>query len=195
MRANSLHYFLSFILLLSLPRFSFFQKTFPFFSSSSFDLFSPPHHLLRPSLRHYPMSNPNTNGDLTSPLLSSTDEVILTISEPRANGDSATTSPPLNPYDFIGAPPLEIPPPSPIDPFRNHTPGFGGFYEWCKILICLPVAALRLALFGLSIGVGYAVTWVALQGWKDMSCPLTPWRRRLMWITRICARCILFSFG
>ncbi|XP_078161999.1 calcineurin B subunit-like protein isoform X1 [Carex rostrata] len=140
------------------------------------------------------MSNPSTNGELTSPLLSTSD-VILTISDSTANGHSVTTSPPPNPFDFLGASPLEIPPPSPIDPFRNHTLGIRGLYEWCKILICLPIAAVRLALFGLSLAVGYAVTWVALRGWKDLRSPLTPWRRRLMWVTRISARCILFSFG
>jgi hypothetical protein len=163
-----------------------------FTSSSSSSLSLSLSLSLSPS--HYPMPTSSTDGELTSPLLSA-DEVILAISEQMSNGDSTTTSPPSNPYDFIGAPPLEIPQLSPVDPFRNHTPGFGGLYEWCKILICLPIAALRLALFGLSIAVGYAATWVALLGWKDLSCPLPSWRHRLMWITRICARCILFSFG
>uniref|UniRef100_A0A0D3GKR4 EF-hand domain-containing protein n=1 Tax=Oryza barthii TaxID=65489 RepID=A0A0D3GKR4_9ORYZ len=60
-----------------------------------------------------------------------------------------------------------------------------------------------LVLFGLSIAVGYAATWVALRGWVDVreraaqegAGPMPAWRRRLMWITRISARCILFSFG
>lgn len=194
MRPVTLHYFIAFILLLSLC--SSFTKTFllPKFSSSFLSTSSPFPFFFSLSLYHYPMSNPSTNGELTSPLLSTSD-VILTISDSTANGHSVTTSPPPNPFDFLGASPLEIPPPSPIDPFRNHTLGIRGLYEWCKILICLPIAALRLALFGLSLAVGYAVTWVALRGWKDVSSPLTPWRRRLMWVTRISARCILFSFG
>ncbi|KAJ4776558.1 Lysophospholipid acyltransferase LPEAT2 [Rhynchospora pubera] len=188
------HYFIAFILVLSSPvPHSVFYKNEKPFSFSSFHSTCSLLISISLSLSHYPMSNPTTNGDLTSPLLS---DVILTISDQTTNGDCATTtSPPPNPYDFLGAPPLEIAPPSPIDPFRNHTPGFRGLYEWCKILIILPVVALRLVLFGLCIAVGYVATWVALQGWKDLSLPLTSWRRRLMWITRICARCILFSFG
>ncbi|KAJ3672426.1 hypothetical protein LUZ60_007147 [Juncus effusus] len=127
---------------------------------------------------------------LTAPLLSDSDAVIT------IHSDSVTTpSPPSNPFDFLSVAPLTIPEMTPIDPFRNHTPGFGGVYEWCKMLILLPVVVVRLALFGLSICIGYAVTWVALRGWKDASRPLTAWRRRMMWVTRISARCILFSFG
>ncbi|CAN6173572.1 unnamed protein product [Urochloa humidicola] len=93
--------------------------------------------------------------------------------------------------------------PSPADPFRNGTPAWGGgVYAWARTLLLLPVAALRLALFGLSIAIGYAATWVALRGWADVqgrpregAGPMPALRRRLMWITRISARCILFSFG
>ncbi|CAN6215653.1 unnamed protein product [Urochloa humidicola] len=93
--------------------------------------------------------------------------------------------------------------PSPADPFRNGTPAWGGgVYAWARTLLLLPVAALRLALFGLAIAIGYAATWVALRGWADVqdrpregTGPMPAWRRRLMWITRISARCILFSFG
>ncbi|EEE66342.1 hypothetical protein OsJ_22632 [Oryza sativa Japonica Group] len=92
---------------------------------------------------------------------------------------------------------------SPADPFRNGTPGWCGAYELVRALVCAPVAAARLVLFGLSIAVGYAATWVALRGWVDVreraaqegAGPMPAWRRRLMWITRISARCILFSFG
>ncbi|KAL5225622.1 hypothetical protein ABZP36_012261 [Zizania latifolia] len=91
---------------------------------------------------------------------------------------------------------------SPSDPFLNGTPAWGGVYELLKLLLCAPVAAVRLVLFGLSIAVGYAATWVALRGWTDLrertkegASPMPAWRRRLMWITRISARCILFSFG
>ncbi|CAD6335420.1 unnamed protein product [Miscanthus lutarioriparius] len=93
--------------------------------------------------------------------------------------------------------------PSPADPFRNGTPAWGGgAYAWARTLLLLPVAAVRLALFGLAIAIGYAATWVALRGWVDTrgrpregGGPMPAWRRRLMWITRISARCILFSFG
>jgi lysophosphatidylcholine acyltransferase / lyso-PAF acetyltransferase len=93
--------------------------------------------------------------------------------------------------------------PSPADPFRNGTPAWcGGAYAWARTLLLLPVAAVRLALFGLAIAIGYAATWVALRGWADTHVrpregggPMPAWRRRLMWITRISARCILFSFG
>jgi lysophosphatidylcholine acyltransferase/lyso-PAF acetyltransferase len=92
---------------------------------------------------------------------------------------------------------------SPADPFRNATPAWGGgVYAWARTLLLLPVAALRLAMFGLAIAIGYAATWVALRGWADVqdrpregAGPMPAWRRRLMWITRISARCILFSFG
>ncbi|XP_066378532.1 lysophospholipid acyltransferase LPEAT2-like [Miscanthus floridulus] len=93
--------------------------------------------------------------------------------------------------------------PSPADPFRNGTPAWGGgAYASARTLLLLPVAAVRLALFGLAIAIGYAATWVALRGWADThgrlregGGPMPAWRRRLMWITRISARCILFSFG
>ncbi|KAL5199667.1 hypothetical protein ABZP36_020870 [Zizania latifolia] len=91
---------------------------------------------------------------------------------------------------------------SPADPFLNRTPAWCGVYELVKVLLCAPVAAVRLLLFGLSITVGYAATWVALRGWVDVreraqegAGPMPAWRRHLMWITRISARCILFSFG
>uniref|UniRef100_K3XX94 Phospholipid/glycerol acyltransferase domain-containing protein n=1 Tax=Setaria italica TaxID=4555 RepID=K3XX94_SETIT len=93
--------------------------------------------------------------------------------------------------------------PSPADPFRNGTPAWGGgVYAWARTLLLAPVAAVRLVLFGLAIAIGYAATWVALRGWADVqdrpregAGPMPAWRRRLMWITRISARCILFSFG
>ncbi|KAL6603299.1 hypothetical protein ACP70R_043660 [Stipagrostis hirtigluma subsp. patula] len=92
---------------------------------------------------------------------------------------------------------------SPADPFRNGTPAWGGgLYGWLRTLLCAPVAVVRLALFGLAIAVGYAATWVALRGWAETAGrpregggPMPAWRRRLMWVTRISARCILFSFG
>lgn len=101
-----------------------------------------------------------------------------------------------NPFAFIGAHDgFEVPGSSTIDPFRNHTPKIEGLYEWLKILICLPVAAVRLVLFGLCLFVGYVTTRLALYGWKDRQNPMPRWRCRLMWVTRVCARAILFSFG
>lgn len=88
-----------------------------------------------------------------------------------------------------------MPGPTTLDPFRNHTPSIEGLYEWVKILVCLPIAALRLVLFGLCLAVGYVATRCALQGWEDKQNPMPKWRCRLMWITRLCTRCILFSFG
>ncbi|XP_042506579.1 lysophospholipid acyltransferase LPEAT2-like isoform X4 [Macadamia integrifolia] len=71
-----------------------------------------------------------------------------------------------NPFDEIGAGSFSIPPQSTIDPFRNNTPNIEGLYEWLKIL-----------------------------GWKDKQNPMPRWRCRIMCITRMCSRCILFSFG
>ncbi|KAA8515976.1 hypothetical protein F0562_019155 [Nyssa sinensis] len=100
-----------------------------------------------------------------------------------------------NPFEFLGARGLAVPRPTTVDPFRNHTPRIEGVYEWLKILICLPIALIRLVLFGLCLLVGYVATKFALQGWKDKQNPMPKWRCRLMWVTRICTRCILFSFG
>ncbi|KAF7153998.1 hypothetical protein RHSIM_Rhsim01G0160000 [Rhododendron simsii] len=100
-----------------------------------------------------------------------------------------------NPFEFLGASRIHVPPTCTIDPFRNHTPRIEGVYEWLKILVCVPIAILRLLLFGLSLLVGYLATKFALHGWKDKQNPMPKWRCRLMWVTRICARCILFSFG
>ncbi|KAL3616602.1 Lysophospholipid acyltransferase lpeat2 [Castilleja foliolosa] len=101
-----------------------------------------------------------------------------------------------NPFAFIGAHDgFDVPGSSTIDPFRNHTPSVEGLYEWLKIVICLPIAAVRLLIFGLSLSVGYLATIAALHGWKDRQNPMPKWRCGLMWVTRICARVILFSFG
>ncbi|KAH1256190.1 Lysophospholipid acyltransferase LPEAT2 [Glycine max] len=137
------------------------------------------------------------DSDLTSPLLSSSsssssDHVVVTV-HPSA-------APPRNPFRVLGTDDdddddLSVPPPSTLDPFRNRTPAIEGLYEWAKTVLCLPLAALRLAIFGLCLALGYVATKVALQGWKDKENPMPKWRCRVMWITRLCARCILFSFG
>ncbi|XXG67118.1 hypothetical protein AAC387_Pa06g0536 [Persea americana] len=100
-----------------------------------------------------------------------------------------------NPFEFIGVEAFSLPPPSPIDPFRNHTPSIDGIYEWLKIVICIPVALVRLVLFGLFLVVGFVATKLALLGWSDKEQPLPKWRCGVMWVTRICSRCILFCFG
>ncbi|KAI0493950.1 hypothetical protein KFK09_024080 [Dendrobium nobile] len=110
------------------------------------------------------------------------------------DGAAATVLEESNPFEFIRAPAFSLPPPTPIDPFRNHTPSMG-VYEWCKVVVCLPIALARLVLFGLALALGYLATKIALYGWKDRQRPMPRWRCRFMWVTRICARCILFSFG
>ncbi|XP_068649995.1 lysophospholipid acyltransferase LPEAT2 [Aristolochia californica] len=139
--------------------------------------------------------------DLTAPLLhgsrllvSSEAELIVDIDGP-GNGALGPVVESHNPYGFLGAGFISLPPPSPVDPFRNNTPEIGGLYEWLKIVVCIPIALLRLVIFGLSLLVGYLATKLALEGWKDKHNPLPKWRCRIMWITRLCSRCILFSFG
>ena len=100
-----------------------------------------------------------------------------------------------NPYAFLGSDWFDVPRQPTLDPFRNHTAEIGGAYEWLKILLCLPLAAVRLALFGACLAVGYLATKLALEGWKDKQNPMPKWRCRVMWITRVCSRGILFSFG
>ncbi|KAJ8900389.1 hypothetical protein K2173_025029 [Erythroxylum novogranatense] len=100
-----------------------------------------------------------------------------------------------NPFEFIGSEGLSVPPSCTVDPFRNGTPYVNGVYEVIKIVVCLPVAVARLVLFGLCLVVGFVATKFALEGWKDKHNPMPKWRSRLMWITRVCARFILFSFG
>lgn len=102
---------------------------------------------------------------------------------------------PQNPFEFLGVDGFCVPTSTTADPFRNHTLKISGFYEWVKILICIPIAAIRLVIFGLTLLVGYVVTLIAIHGWKDKHNPMPRWRSNLMWVTRLCARCILFSFG
>ncbi|RZR94060.1 hypothetical protein BHM03_00022677 [Ensete ventricosum] len=140
------------------------------------------------------MADPNC--DLNSPLLHErAPEVSLDVNGFIDRGSEAATTAPENAFEFLGVPPLALPLMSPVDPFRNHTPTIAGLYEWCKTILCLPIAAVRLVLFGIVIAVGYLATVAALCGWKDKQRPLPRWRCRVMWITRLCARCILFSFG
>ncbi|KVH88278.1 Calcium-binding EF-hand [Cynara cardunculus var. scolymus] len=100
-----------------------------------------------------------------------------------------------NPYGFIGSNGFEVPGSTTVDPFRNHTPTIEGVYEWLKVLVCVPIALVRLVLFGLCLSIGYFATKFALHGWKDKHNPMPRWRCRVMWITRLCTRGILFAFG
>ncbi|CAN8286262.1 unnamed protein product [Cochlearia groenlandica] len=102
---------------------------------------------------------------------------------------------PNNPFGFLSESDPPILGPKTVDPFRNDTPRVYGLYEAIKIAICLPIALIRLVLFGASLAIGYLATKLALAWWKDKHNPMPQWRCRIMWITRICTRCILFSFG
>ncbi|XP_059456277.1 lysophospholipid acyltransferase LPEAT2 [Corylus avellana] len=150
--------------------------------------------------------------DLSSPLLSSqpsdSSHLILTVQDSDScnqcsnnnnnrnhqNGRSSHDNS-INPFEFLGSKGLDVPGPATVDPFRNGSPRIDGLYEWVKILVCLPIAVARLVLFGVCLVVGFLATKVALQGWKDRQSPMPRWRSRIMWVTRICARLILFSFG
>ena len=151
---------------------------------------------------------------IDAPLLSSqsSDELILTVRDddsgpepvPQPEEQSSTqshiqpneTNPSSsNPFGFLGCEELSVPPLITVDPFRNNTPTIDGVYEWLKIVVCLPIALVRLVIFGLCLSIGYLATRLALEGWKDKQNPMPRWRCRLMWITRICARFILFAFG
>ncbi|XVF22654.1 hypothetical protein REPUB_Repub12eG0190100 [Reevesia pubescens] len=112
----------------------------------------------------------------------------------RINNENGHVSSP-NPYEFLGAGDFSVPAPTTVDPFRNGTPFISGVYEVIKILLCLPIALARLVLFGVCLAVGYIATRIALEGWKDKQNPMPKWRCRIMWVTRVCARLILFSFG
>jgi lysophosphatidylcholine acyltransferase/lyso-PAF acetyltransferase len=149
--------------------------------------------------------------DLSSPLLSSQPSdpphLILTVQDSDSrnqcnnnnnrnhqNGRSSHDNG-KNPFEFLGSKGLDVPGPATVDPFRNGSPRIDGLYEWVKILVCLPIAVARLVLFGVCLVVGFLATKVALQGWKERQSPMPRWRSRIMWVTRICARLILFSFG
>ncbi|CAG7881165.1 unnamed protein product [Brassica rapa] len=141
------------------------------------------------------------NPDLSSPLITS-DQPEVSISIDDDDGDDHHPRGfefdhlnPINPFGFLtdAEPPVRNP--TTVDPFRNDTPGVCGLYEAVKIVICLPVALVRLVLFGASLAVGYLATKLALSGWRDRHNPMPQWRCRIMWVTRFCTRCILFSFG
>lgn len=153
--------------------------------------------------------------DISKPLLPHSPHLILTIqqnAEPQTNqrssprnqhrnhnhvgkGKDSNADSRNNPFSFLGSDWFKVPGMNTVDPFLNHTVKIEGIYEWVKIVICLPIALVRLVIFGVCLSVGYIATKLALQGWKDRQNPMPKWRCRIMWITRISARCILFSFG
>lgn len=151
--------------------------------------------------------------DLSAPFLPSSDssqpssdepQLIITVhdenspnQDPQTQQQSSDTHLEIldNPFEFLGLDGFDLPGSTAVDPFRNHTLRIEGVYEWVKIVICLPIALVRLVLFGLCLSVGYVATKTALYGWKDKENPMPKWRCRLMWVTRLVTRGILFSFG
>ncbi|GMY09431.1 lysophospholipid acyltransferase LPEAT2 isoform X2, partial [Fagus crenata] len=137
------------------------------------------------------------DSDLSSPLLPSDPppppppHLILTVHDDTRNRNNISK----NPYEFLGSKGVEVGGPPTVDPFLNKTARIQGLYEWVKVLLCLPIAVVRLLFFGFCLVVGFVATKVALQGWKDRQSPMPSWRSKIMWITRLSARCILFSFG
>lgn len=141
------------------------------------------------------MADHNT---ITSPLLPS-DHLILTVDSDSnsASSTNTTDSPISNPFSALGfsGGELTVPAGITVDPFQNYKAGINSFYEWVKTIVCIPLALVRLVIFGLCLAIGYVATKLALYGWKDKENPMPRWRSRIMWITRIAARFILFSFG
>nr|XP_024380993.1 lysophospholipid acyltransferase LPEAT2-like isoform X2 [Physcomitrium patens] len=84
---------------------------------------------------------------------------------------------------------------STIDPFVNRTPATKGLYESLKTLLLLPVLVARLLVIGVILVVGFVATKLALAGWDKSESVLPIWRRKLMFVTRLCGRGILFCFG
>ncbi|XP_058759787.1 lysophospholipid acyltransferase LPEAT2-like isoform X2 [Vicia villosa] len=136
---------------------------------------------------------------LTSPLLPS-DHLILTVDSDSSSASStatATVSPISNPFATLGfsGGELTVPPGITVDPFQNNKAGIDGVYEWVKTIVCIPLALVRLVIFGLCLAIGYVATKLALYRWRDKENPMPRWRSGIMWVTRIAARFILFSFG
>lgn len=82
-----------------------------------------------------------------------------------------------------------------IDPFINKTPTISGLYAKLRSVLLLPVLVLRLLLVGVILVVGFVATKLALAGWEKGQEVLPRWRRRLMIVTRLCGRGVLFCFG
>jgi lysophosphatidylcholine acyltransferase/lyso-PAF acetyltransferase len=136
----------------------------------------------------------NGNGNIIHSFFINREEEV-SASSANYSDCSSTGNEEDNPFSFMGNRPPSLGSPSSIDPFRNHTPDIVGLYEWIKIVICLPLAVVRLVLFGLVLAVGFLATKLAIQGWNDRHNPMPKWRCRIMLITRLSSRCILFCFG
>lgn len=137
----------------------------------------------------------NGNDNIIHSFFINREEEEVSASSASYSDCSSTGNEEDNPFSFMGNRPPSLGSPSSIDPFRNHTPDIVGLYEWIKIVICLPLAVVRLVLFGLVLAVGFLATKLAIQGWNDRHNPMPKWRCRIMLITRLCSRCILFCFG
>ncbi|KAI3800486.1 hypothetical protein L1987_28577 [Smallanthus sonchifolius] len=120
---------------------------------------------------------------------------VLTINDHPNQDSTPPTEENPNPYGVLGSDGFEAPVSTTMDPFRNQTPEIAGVYEWVKMVVMVPIALVRLVLFGLCLLIGYIATKFALHGWKDKQNPMPRWRCRVMYVTRLCSRAILFSFG
>ncbi|XP_071717800.1 lysophospholipid acyltransferase LPEAT2-like isoform X2 [Rutidosis leptorrhynchoides] len=144
---------------------------------------SPSHHIL------------TINDQLGSPQFATPTNQVSILNDTQLDINDGYVRSEENPYGIIGSDGIEAPGSTTVDPFRNTTPNIEGLYEWVKMLVILPIVLVRLVLFLLCLIVGYGATNFALHGWKDKQNPMPKWRCRVMWITRLCARGILFSFG
>uniref|UniRef100_A0A7I4ADL1 Phospholipid/glycerol acyltransferase domain-containing protein n=2 Tax=Physcomitrium patens TaxID=3218 RepID=A0A7I4ADL1_PHYPA len=82
-----------------------------------------------------------------------------------------------------------------IDPFLNKTPAVRGMYENLKTVLLLPLMVVRLLVILMILVVGFIATKIALAGWENGQSVLPRWRRKLMSVTRLCGRGILFCYG
>eukprot|EP00250_Pteridium_aquilinum_P033674 c6060_g1_i1 orf=593-2368(-) len=119
--------------------------------------------------------------------------------EISANGESYGR--PLNDslhglYSFLGDQPSLGPMPT-IDPFRNHSEEIGSLYEWIKVVLCSPLAIIRLLLIMFVTVGGVLIAKLLLLGWKEKekNVPMPRWRRNIVYITRLFARLVLFFCG
>lgn len=97
-------------------------------------------------------------------------------------------------YSFLGDQPTLGPMPI-IDPFRNQSEEIGSIYEWIKLLLCLPLAIIRLLLISLVTVGGFLIAKLLLLGWNEKIVPMPKWRRNILYITRLLGRLVLFFCG
>ncbi|XP_076908264.1 lysophospholipid acyltransferase LPEAT2-like [Bidens hawaiensis] len=165
---------------------------------------SPADDLRRPLLpstavNHHTPTNPNHIITITNPQIKIQPQTPTNQDSPsrfKLYTDPATTEQTeQNPYRILGSDGFDPSGSTTVDPFRNQTPKIEGVYEWIKMLICVPIVVVRLVLFVVCMLIGYVATKTALHGWKDTQNPMPKWRCRVMYVTRLCTRGILFSFG